>query len=87
VTDNFPVYLVIADGLRDAITNGDYPPGARVPGARILAKQHGVSVEPPKQALRLLAAEGYLRIVHGTGCFVTSPEERAETVPCQPGQA
>lgn len=58
--------------LVEAIDNGVFGPGVRLPGERSLAAQLAVSRETLRQALRQLAAEGLLRPSPQRGWYVTT---------------
>ena len=60
----------IADTLRDAILAGDYLPGERIRQDE-LAERHGASRLPVREALRMLEAEGLVRLVANTGAWVS----------------
>lgn len=49
----------VADHLREGILSGDIPRGMRLKQAD-LAKELGLSITPVREALKLLAAEGYV---------------------------
>lgn len=66
------VYEEIADQIRERIINGQFKPGDKLPSERLLAKNFGVSVPIIRQALGTLSATGYIKIIHGSGTFVTS---------------
>jgi GntR family transcriptional repressor for pyruvate dehydrogenase complex len=53
-----PVYLQIADQLREAILAGDLPAGEPLPTERELAESFGVSRASIREALRALQAQG-----------------------------
>lgn len=55
-----PVYLQVADQLRDAILKGDFAPGEALPTERDLSEQFGVSRQTVREALRALQAQGIL---------------------------
>lgn len=63
-------YERIAEELRRAIEAGDYPPGGRIPGENVLAKQFGVSVPTIRHALDTLQTSGVIERRHGIGTFV-----------------
>ena len=69
----------IAGTLRDAILAGDYLPGERIRQDE-LAERHGASRLPVREALRMLEAEGLVRLVANTGAWVSeiSAEECQE---------
>jgi DNA-binding GntR family transcriptional regulator len=64
------------DGLRAAILNGQFGPGARL-GHDELARQFGVSRMPVRQALRVLESEGLVTLRPHRGAVVVAlrPEE------------
>jgi GntR family negative regulator for fad regulon and positive regulator of fabA len=59
------------DELIAAILRGDFPPGAALPGERRLAAELGVTRPTLREALRQLAADGWLTIQHGKSTVVT----------------
>lgn len=69
-----PMYLQIAQQLREHILNGDYPLNSRIPTEKELAAALEVSRPTVRQALTLLEQEGRLTRVKGSGTFVTEPK-------------
>ncbi|MFC3861200.1 GntR family transcriptional regulator [Deinococcus antarcticus] len=69
-----PVYLQVAQGLRERIENGDLTGGSALPAERDLASHLHVSRVTVRQALALLAEQGLLSRKHGSGTFVTPPQ-------------
>lgn len=67
---------VVADGLRKAIIDGDYRPGDRIKQEEVAAR-FGVSRSPVREALRELAAEGFLDLERDVGARVR-PHDRHE---------
>lgn len=67
-----PAYQQLADWLRAAIVAGEL--SGRLPSARTLTEETGVSVVTARRALRIVADEGYARISDGLGVF-TRPRE------------
>lgn len=63
-------YLEIAQRLLRAITSGELPAGARLPGDRELAGQYGVSRSTAREAMLALELVGAVEIQHGNGVFV-----------------
>ncbi len=49
-----PVYRRLAKMLEEAMDNGQYKPGERLPSERILAQQFSVSRMTARQALKYL---------------------------------
>lgn len=60
----------IADGVRDAILEGAYPPGTRI-RQEDLADQYAASRVPVREALRILEAEGLITRVANAGAWVS----------------
>jgi GntR family transcriptional regulator/MocR family aminotransferase len=71
--------------LREAILIGRLSPGSRLPGTRLLAKQHGIARGTAQAAYDQLIAEGYLVTEHGSGTRIspTLPDYSLQTVPAQ----
>lgn len=66
-----PVYRQVAAILREAIEQGEYPPGRAVPSEAALVQAYGIARETARKAHRVLQAEGLLQIVQGRGAYVT----------------
>jgi GntR family transcriptional regulator len=60
----------LAATLRSRIDQGEYPVGARLPSEPDLAVELGVSRPTLREALRVLARDGWLVRRHGSGTFV-----------------
>ena len=67
-----PVYRQIADQLRTAITQGEFPPSAKLPSERVLMDRYQTSRVTVRQAIAVLGAEGLIDVEHGRGVFVRS---------------
>lgn len=63
-------YGHVADQLRRAIQRGDYPPGTALPSEATLAAEHDLARQSINKAIRLLVAEGLVRIERGRGTYV-----------------
>lgn len=72
-----PVYLQIADGIRDLLKRGVLPVGAPLPPERVLCEQYGVSRMTLRQAFDVLDREGLIETQRGRGTFV-SPRRLAK---------
>lgn len=68
--DSRPPYRQAAEVLRTAIFSGELPPGARLPSARLLQRDFGVSGSTVQNALRELKREGLVYSVVGQGSYV-----------------
>jgi GntR family transcriptional regulator len=60
----------LADLIRGAIERGEYAPGSPLPAEDELARQYGVSRRTINQAMRILRAEGLLKVQRGRGTIV-----------------
>lgn len=76
-----PLTVVIVKALKDRILNGELASGQRLVEVK-LSEELGVSRMPVREALRLLAAEGLVKIEPRLGASVTSytPEQAREMV-------
>ena len=69
-SSRLPAYAQLADILRSSISQGEYPPGDRLPAESALAKSHGVSAMTARQAVSVLEEEGLVRRIQGKGTYV-----------------
>lgn len=67
----------IVAALRQAIDEGQLPPGHQLPRETELAAQHGVSRMTMNKALTLLSGQGYLVRRKRSGTFVAQPRGQA----------
>ena len=67
--DRKPLYLQVAEQIREAILRGDLAPGARLPTERELGGTFGVSRASVREALRSLQAHG---LISGAGRIAPS---------------
>jgi GntR family transcriptional repressor for pyruvate dehydrogenase complex len=67
----------VAQKLEALIVAGEYAVGSKLPNEKVLAEQFGVGRSSMREAVRTLAAAGFLRSAHGVGVFVTSDRPRA----------
>lgn len=63
-------YRIIADAIAAEIHAGRLKPGQRVPSARTIANDVGVSLRTADATLRVLRDDGLTVSVHGLGTFV-----------------
>ena len=66
-----PLYYRISSALEAKIRSGELPPGARVPGEKELAQEHGVSPITARAAMRVLLDQNLIVRYPGRGTFVT----------------
>ena len=67
---SLPAYAQMANILRSSISQGEYPPGGRMPSESALAKTHGVSAMTARQAVSVLEEEGLVSRIQGKGTYV-----------------
>jgi len=68
-----PLYHQLRDLIREAIVDGLWKPGDRLPTEDVLCQQYDVSKTTVRQALNSLVIEGRLARKRGKGTFVTEP--------------
>jgi len=73
---HIPIYLQIADGIRDAVASGVYLPGEALPSLRTLSLEVQVNPNTVQKAYDELAREGLIYARRGRGLFVA---EKGET--------
>lgn len=74
--DRRPLHNEVAERLRDLITRGELSPGERL-NERLLTQRFGISRTPFREAVRLLAAEGLVKLLPNRGAIV-APVTRAD---------
>lgn len=70
--DGMPKYLVLRNTLAEAIADGRWAAGERIPGEDALVKETGLSLGTVQRSLRMLVEEHRLVRKHGTGSFVAA---------------
>lgn len=68
-----PRYRHLAKQLREAVTSGEYAPGARLPTESELARRAGMSRGTVIKAIAELVSEGIVTKRQGAGSFVSLP--------------
>ena len=69
-----PVYVQVAERMRNLIISGQYPPGGQIPSVRQIALDAAVNPNTVQRAVVELESEGLI-VSHGTvGNFVTDDE-------------
>ena len=69
------LYVEVTERLRSMIAGGVLSPGSWIDEQK-LAEELGVSRTPFREAIRILASEGLLRIEPRRGCYVTELTEK-----------
>ena len=72
--DPIPLYFQVAERIREQIATGVLKPGDRLPSAREMSQQAGISRMTVRQALDYLERQGILVVRHGAGTFVAQPK-------------
>ena len=67
-----PVYIQVANELRQQIRSGQLPPGRRVLSESDLEQIYGVARSTARKAIALLRDEGLVETVRGKGSFVVT---------------
>ena len=67
-----PIYLQLADGIKELIARGELRPGALLPSTRQLASDLGVNLNTVAAAYRELQDEELVTVKHGSGCVVAA---------------
>ena len=67
-----PLYYQVANLIRDRIMEGVWRPDSQLPTEIGMAQKFGVSRPTIRNAKNILAKEGFVRSVKGSGCFVNS---------------
>ncbi len=75
-----PAYLILYRELRNAITEGIYPYGSKLPSERTLALDHGLSLVTVEHAFQILSDEGYIETRERSGCYVVYRSSEVFTV-------
>jgi len=71
-SDTSPLYVQIADEIRESINQGIYKKGQKLPSETKFSEQFAVNRHTIRQAIGLLKLEGLLRVDRGRGMFVAS---------------
>lgn len=71
-TDGAPLYAALAQTLATAIADGHLPAGSRMPSLRVLARQHGLSLNTVLAAYRDLESRGLIAAHERSGYRVCS---------------
>ena len=72
-----PIYLQVAQMIRDAIMSGDLREGEAIPSVRQISVEQGLNPQTVLNATRLLVDEGILEKRRGVGIFVKAGGRKA----------
>jgi GntR family transcriptional regulator len=77
-----PVYVQLADLLRQRIESGELAPGAALPSEARLTQEYGIGREAVRMSISLLRSEGLVVTVRGHGSYVrNAPQRRRVELP------
>lgn len=76
-----PYYYQVAGLIRNEILSGVWRSEGRLPTEEELVKRYGVSRPTIRKAKRLLAEEGFIQDVKGSGCYVNSQDTWSTSPP------
>ena len=79
-----PVYVQLADLLREQIEAGELTPGSALPSEARLTQEYGIGREAVRMAISLLRSEGLVNTVRGHGSHVRGTPQRRQ-VELSPG--
>jgi DNA-binding transcriptional MocR family regulator len=85
--DGNPLYIRVADRLKNWIQDGTYLPGSRVPSVRELSGKLDVSVSTVLQSYYLLENQGYIEARPQSGYYVKVPVTTQEPRRSRPQSA
>jgi GntR family transcriptional regulator, transcriptional repressor for pyruvate dehydrogenase complex len=68
------VYTSVAEAIKTRIATGVWMVGQRLPSISQLAQEFGVGIGSIREAVKVLASLGVIRIEHGRGMFVASAQ-------------
>ncbi|MDR1298046.1 MAG: GntR family transcriptional regulator [Deltaproteobacteria bacterium] len=71
--DKTPAYLQLSQIIKKIIASGDFPPGAKLPSEAAIGRHYGLSTMTVRQAIGLVAEQGLLRRIQGSGTYVATP--------------
>lgn len=72
--DPTPLYVQLADILREMIEAGELRPNAALPSESYLQQEHGVARGTVRSAVGILRDEGRVVTLAGRGTFVRAPD-------------
>lgn len=82
-----PLYVQLYRRIREGVLEGAIPPGTRLPSARTLAREEGISRTTVEAAFRQLRAEGFVVRHVGSGTWISDEiRARPRRPPRSPGE-
>ena len=77
-TNPIPLYYQIKNDIFKDIESGKYLTGERLPAERVLAEKYGVTRMTIRQAIRFLVEQGFLKVRHGSGTYISDRKSSTE---------
>lgn len=78
---SIPIYQQVRDQIVQAIANGTFSDGDRLPTIRALAQETGINTMTVNKAYQLLKQEGYIITDRRNGAVVSGRREKQKEVP------
>ncbi|MGI5935278.1 MAG: GntR family transcriptional regulator [Oscillospiraceae bacterium] len=69
-----PLYVQIAEDLRNGILSGEYQPKDLLPSENVLAARYSTSRMTVRKSMSVLENEGLIKPIHGKGYYVLPPD-------------
>ena len=71
ITDNLPIFVRIAEGIKDCILSGELKEGEQITSTTRIANDYNINIATVNKGFNLLVDEGILYKKRGIGMFVT----------------
>ncbi len=71
ITDNLPIFVRIAEGIKDHILSGELKEGEQITSTTRIASEYNINIATVNKGFNLLVDEGILYKKRGIGMFVT----------------
>jgi GntR family transcriptional regulator len=68
------LYYQLAARLRNEVIMGTWPSGSQFPTEDEIVREYGVSRQTVRKAKEMLADEGFIHSIKGSGCYVRDPD-------------
>ena len=71
VSDSIPIYVRIAEGIKEHILSGDLKEGEQIISTSQLSREYNISIPTVNKGINLLVADGVVFKKRGIGMFVS----------------
>lgn len=71
ITENLPIFVRIAEGIKDYILSGEIKEGEQITSTTRIANEYNINIATVNKGFNLLVDEGILYKKRGIGMFVT----------------